>query len=100
MSSWFKRWRQRERDLIRGVDADLVSDNRKRYRLAFGLLGLGFLLSLLDAKVQIPSALRLIVVGMATVSFVAGILLAAWARKEVAFLSKPDPEEPPSMFKQ
>jgi hypothetical protein len=100
MSSWLERWRQRRRDLSQGVDADLVRDNRKRYRLAFGLIGFGFLLGLPDAKIQIPSTLHLIVVVMATVSFIAGLLLAAWARNEAAFLSKPDPEEPPRIFKR
>jgi hypothetical protein len=57
------------------------------------------LLSLLDAKVKIPSSLRLIVVGMAIVSVIAGFLVAAWARQMEAFLSKPAPEEPPRMFK-
>lgn len=100
MSSWFERWPQRQRDLRQGVDADLVRDNRNRYRLAFGLIGFGFLLGLLDAKIQIPGTLRLIVVGMAIASAVAGFSLAAWARQEGAFLSKPDPEEPPRIFKR
>jgi len=100
MSSWFERWRQRQRDLTQGVDADLIRDNRNRYRLAFGLIGFGFLLGLLDARIRIPSMVRLIVVGMAGASLIAGFLLAAWARQEAAFLSKPDPEEPPRIFKR
>jgi len=99
MSSWLERWRHRQRDLAQGADADLVRDNRNRYRLAFGLMGFGFLLSLLDTKVKIPNTLRLIIVGMATASLVAGFLLALWARQMAAFLSKPQPEEPPRMIK-
>jgi hypothetical protein len=99
MLGWFGRWRQRQRDLSQGVDADLVRDNSNRYRLAFGLIGFGFLLSLLDARIKIPSTLRSILMGMAIASVIAGFLLAAWARQERAFLSKPDPEEPPSIFK-
>jgi hypothetical protein len=99
MSSWLVRWRHRQRDLAQGADADLVRDNRNRYRLAFGLMGFGFLLSLLDTEVKIPNALRLIIVCMATVSIVAGFLLALWARQMGAFLSKPEREEPPSVIK-
>ena len=99
MSSWLERWRHRQRDLAQGADANLVRDNRNRYRLAFGLMGFGVLLSLLDTKVKIPNTLRLIVVGIATVFFIAGFLLALWARQMGAFLSKSDPEEPPRMFK-
>jgi hypothetical protein len=62
-------------------------------------MGFGFLLSLLDTKVKIPNTLRLIIVGVATASLVAGFLLALWARQMAAFLSKPQPEEPPRMIK-
>lgn|ERR1700719_1732339 len=100
MLGWFGRWLQRQRDLSRGVDADLVRDNSKRYRRAFGLIGFGFLLSLLDAKIKIPGTLRPTAIGIAIVSIIAGFLLAAWARQERAFLSKPDQEEPPRIFKR
>jgi hypothetical protein len=100
MSSLFERWRQRQRDLDRGVDADLVHDNRNRYRLAFGLIGFGFLLGLLNAKVHLPSRLRWIVLGIGMVSLTAGFLLALWAKEESAFLSKPDPDEAPRIFRQ
>jgi hypothetical protein len=100
MISWFERWRRRQRDLTQGVDADLVRDNRNRYRLALGLIGFAFLLGLLGSRVHIPSTLHSIVVGIAIVSLVAGFLLAAWARQEAAFLSKPDPVDPPRIFKR
>ena len=100
MSNWFERFRERERDLAEGADADLVRDNRNRDKVAFGLIGFACLLSWLSsAKIQIPSTLRSIVAGLAIVSFLVGFFLALWARQEDAFLSKPDPEEPPRMFK-
>ena len=34
--NWLERWRQRQDLLSHGVDADLIRDNRKRYKLAFG----------------------------------------------------------------
>jgi len=50
--NWLERWRQRQDLLSHGVDADLIRDNQKRYRVAFGLLGFGFLLSVLLSKVE------------------------------------------------
>jgi hypothetical protein len=100
MFGWIRRWNQRQRDLTQGVDADLVRENRRRYKLAFGLLGLGLLLVLLGAKVHIPSILRWILSATAGLSFLAGWLLALWAQQEAGFLSKPDPEEPPRIFKR
>ncbi len=99
MNSWFERRLRRRRNLAHGADADLLRDNRRRYRLAFGLFGLGTLLWLLGAKIRVPSVLRSIAVGIGMISVVAGLFLAAWAQQEDAFLSKPDPEEPPRIFK-
>ena len=96
--NWLGRWLERQHDLAVGVDADLVRDNHKRYRLACGLLGFGFVLGLLVSKVHFQGILRLVVGVIATVSFLAGLVLAAWARQEAAFLSKPDHEEPPKIF--
>jgi hypothetical protein len=100
MSGWFERWHQRQRDLAQGGDADLVRGNSNRSRFAVGLIGLGFLIGLLDANIRIPGMLRVIVVGTAILTIIAGFLLALWARQERAFLSKPDVEEPPKIFKQ
>jgi len=95
-----QRWSQRQRDLTRGVDADLVRDNRKRYKVAFGLIGLGLLLAVLGSKVHTPSLVHWVMLDAGGVSTVVGVLMAMWAREESAFLSKPDPEEPPTIFKQ
>jgi hypothetical protein len=100
MFGWIRRWNQRQRDLTRGVDADLVRDNRKRYKLAFGLQGLALFLILLCAKFHIPRTLRWILSAAAGLSFLAGWLLALWAQQEAGFLNKPDPEEPPRIFKR
>jgi len=94
-----ERWQQRQHQLAQGVDAGLVRDNQKRYGLAFGLLGFAFAFGLLASKARLPSTLRLIVGVIGTASFLAGFVLAAWARQEAAFLHKPDPEEPPKIFK-
>jgi hypothetical protein len=97
--NWFDRWQVRQYQLASGVDADLVRDNQKRYRLAFGLLGIGFALGWLATKVHLPDTLRWIVSSVATVSLVAGMVLAGRARQQAGFLRKPDPEEPPKIFK-
>ena len=100
MSGWLQRYSQRQRALSQGVDADLVRGNRKRYKVAFGLIVIGLLLILLGSKVHIPTVLRWILVGAASVSCLAGFLTAMWAQQEAAFLSKPDREEPPTIFKR
>jgi hypothetical protein len=97
--NWLERWRQRQDLLSHGVDADLIRDNQKRYRLAFGLLGFGFLLGVLLSKVRLAETVRLIVSVIAGACFLVGFVLAAWAKQEATFLNKPDPEEPPKIFK-
>lgn len=100
MTGWFERWSRRQRDLARGADADLVRDNGKRYQIAFGLIGLGFLLALLGSQIRPPSPLYWILLGIGGVSVLVGLFTAIWAREESAFLSKPDPEEPARIFKE
>ena len=96
---WFERWSRRQDALARGADADLVRDNRKRYRLAFLLLGFAILLSLLVSKVDLGKQLRLVTSVVAAGSGVAGLFLLMWARQEQVWLHKPDPEVPPKIFK-
>lgn len=100
MSGWLQRWRQRQHDLARGVDADLVRDNGKRYKVAFGLIGLGLLLAVPGSTIHTPSLLHWVLLDAGGVSAVVGFLMAMWAREESAFLDKPDPEEPPTIFKR
>jgi hypothetical protein len=97
--NWWDRWRRRQNQLAQGVDANLVRENQKRYRFAFGLLTFGFALSLLISKTHLQVALRSVVSVVATVCGIAGFALLAWSRQEAAFLSKPEPEEPPKIFK-
>ncbi len=97
--NWWDRWRRRQNQLAQGVDADLVRENQKRYRFAFGLLTFAFALSLLVSKIHLQAALRIVVSVVATVCGVAGFALLAWSRQDAAFLGKPEPEEPPKIFK-
>jgi hypothetical protein len=97
--SWWERWRERQYQLAQGVDANLVRGNHQRFRLAFGLLVFAFLLGILASKFHLPSTLRFIIGVIVIAAVLVGFVLAAWARQEAAFLSKPDPEEPPQIFK-
>ncbi len=48
MPNWWERKAQRERDLAEGVDADLVSANRRRWTLGYKLFAIGALLLATD----------------------------------------------------
>ena len=97
--SWFERWSRRQDELAHGADADLVRDNRRRYRTGFLLLGFAALLSLLVSKIDLGEHLRQAVGVAAAGSGVAGLLLLIWARQEQIVLHKPDPEPPSKIFK-
>jgi hypothetical protein len=76
-----------------------MRSNRRRYRVAFGLIGLAFVLGLIEAKFRLPHVLEITFrVGIGVFGF-AGIVLAKWAQHEHAFLKEPDPERPPEIFR-
>ncbi|MGB0034816.1 MAG: hypothetical protein WBP79_05005 [Candidatus Acidiferrales bacterium] len=93
-----ERRKERQRELASGVDADLVRANKRRTWLSWGLIALAIALYLLTSLFQMSGMPYRIMAGAAAVSLVTGGLLARWAAQEKAFLDKPDPEGPPSMF--
>lgn len=97
--NWLERRIRRQTELAQGIDADLVRDNRKRYKFAIGLLSFAVLLSFLTSKVHLAEPLRPFVGAIAGCSGVAGLVLLVWARQEEIVLNKPDPEDPPNIFK-
>jgi hypothetical protein len=99
MPGWVERWQKRQRELAQGADADLVHSNRRKFRVASSLLGLAFVLGLLDAKIPLPSYVRIAITLGAVISGVGGIVLMKWAQQEDVFLTRPDPEGPPEIFK-
>jgi hypothetical protein len=99
MHGWFERWQKRRRELAEGTDADLMQSNRRRFRVAFGLIGLAFVMGLIDAKVRLPATLEIVFRVGAGISGVVGIVLAKWAQQEHTFLTRPDLEGPPEIFK-
>jgi hypothetical protein len=99
MRGWVKRWQKRQRDLAEGADADLMQSNRRRFRGAFCLIGLAVVLGLISAKFRLPPTLKLVFRVGAGISGVVGVVLAKWAQQEHAFLTRPDPEGMPEIFK-
>ena len=95
---WAERCRKREQELAEGADADLLQANRRRFRMAFVLVGIAVVLGPLGAKLHLPSMLSVVFRVAAGISAVSGIVLGMWAREEHGFLTKPDPERPPEIF--
>jgi hypothetical protein len=99
MADWLERWRKRQREIAEGTDADLVRANRTRFRVAFGLVGVGFILIILGGKLHLTGRLGTVLRVIAAVSVVVGFVLGRWARSEHEFLTRPDPEGPPEIFR-
>ena len=79
MSGWFDRRQQRLRELQQGADADLVRENHKRWKLAWRLSGLGFLLCTAQTKVKLPTVWHNIVFWSSATTFLVGVVLLRWA---------------------
>jgi len=86
-------------ELADGADADLVRANRRRYRLAFSLIGLALALTAIDAKAHLPKVLDIAFRGAAVSCFVVGFVVGRWALAERQILNRPDPEGPPEIFR-
>jgi protein-S-isoprenylcysteine O-methyltransferase Ste14 len=99
MLRWLERWQQRDRELREGVDADLVRDNRKRWKRAFCLITCGLFLFGVQSVIKLSGYWHDIAVAITMIFFSAGFFLGYWARAEKAFLDKPTPEEPPRLWK-
>ena len=99
MPSWLERWEKRHRELAEGADTELMQANRRRFRLAFALIGVGFALAVLGGKLHLPSTFDAAVRVIAGAAVVIGFVLGRWARQEREFLTQPDPEGPPEIFR-
>jgi len=96
--SWLRRYQQRQRDLARGVDADLVRDNRNRLRWA-AYLSCALAFPAIAHILSLPQALRIAADMIAIPCAIVAIVLFPWSMATNRFLRKPDPEPPPSIFK-
>ena len=72
---------------------------RRRFKLAFGLIGLASVLGLIYSKFHLPVTLKTVLGVAAGISGVIGFVLAKWAQHELDFLTDPDPEGPPELFR-
>ena len=99
MSRWLRRRQQRERDLRSGVDADLVQANRRRGAFSLYFFAAAFLMVMLQTIIKFTAPWHLIALGLTCLFFLCGAGLGHWTYSERAFLSKPEPEEPPKLFK-
>jgi UDP-N-acetylmuramyl pentapeptide phosphotransferase/UDP-N-acetylglucosamine-1-phosphate transferase len=100
MNNWWQRSEQRRRELAQGVDADLVQANRKRFWTSLCLIGIAGIVGVIDSRLNLPRALHLILRCAAVVFGLVGIVMAKWAQHEHEFLTSPDPEKPPTVFKE
>ncbi len=99
MLEGFDRYLRRQRDLATGVDADLVQGNRRKFRLAISLIGVAFLLLGIDRIIKPHGLIQEVFGWLLGVLLVSGTLIAMWAGQERAFLDKPEPKKPSSLFK-
>jgi hypothetical protein len=99
MWEWLERWQRRQRDLQEGADADLVRDNRRRWKICWWLMGCSFILIGIQAVVKFSDPWHTIAVTVTMVCLVGGVLFGHWARAEKSFLERPNPKEPPRLWK-
>lgn len=99
MWGWIQRRQQRDYDLKRGVDADLVKGNQRRWKLTALLFGLGFASLGVMALGHFTGLLNQIAVSITMAFFLGAMLLGNLARAWGVFLDKPDPKEPPRLWK-
>jgi hypothetical protein len=99
MWDWWRQQRQRDEDIARGADADLFADNRRRWKLAGRFVVAACLLMASLAVFGLSGRLHKIFVTVIALCFVSAFFLVQWAKAERGFLNKPDPKEPPRIFK-
>jgi hypothetical protein len=99
MADWLERCSKRQSGIAEVTDADLRQANRTRFRVAFSLVGIGFILMVLGGKLHLAGRLDTVLRVIASVSVVVGFVLGRWARSEREFLTRPDQEGPPEIFR-
>jgi hypothetical protein len=99
MWDWIHRSQQRQRDLQQGVDADLVQANRRRWKLCAWLFGLFFVSIGVQAFAKFSGIVDRIALGITAVLLFGAIILGRWASAWAEFLDRPDPKEPPRLWK-
>lgn len=99
MFQYLQRMHQRQRELRLGVDADLVRDNRRRWKQCLVFFGCGFATLGVYAHVTLRGFWQDVAVTVIMLFFATAMFLGYWARAEHLFLNRPDPKEPPRLWK-
>jgi len=98
--SWVQRWLERRNQIARGADAQLFAENARRFRWWAALLVAGCLLSWLDLKLPLAHAAHIALNIVVFILLGVSVFLFRWAQAQDSFLRRPDPEDPPSIFKK
>lgn len=98
MRNWLGRHAKGECELAIGVDSTVVQANRRRYRLAWWLIAVSFVLAALTGAVDLSGGLGWILNLLTITVFLSGFILLQWAKQERAHLHKADPRKPPSIL--
>jgi hypothetical protein len=98
MAHWLSRWTQRQHDLEKGVDADLVRASNRTLGFAFCLLAAAGLLQALRL-VTMPSWFAKTSNAISICLLLVGAVLVRVASAQRWYLNKPDPEPRQSLFK-
>jgi hypothetical protein len=99
MWNWLERRLQRQDDLDRGVDSDLVRGNRKKWKIAALLFAVSMLFFGIRSLVLISARVQKVFDVIGATLLVLGFVIGRWAWREFAFLNQPEPKEPSRLFK-
>jgi hypothetical protein len=86
---WFSRWRERQKELAAGVDADLIEENRKRRNLALALLVCALLLVAIQATMKLSGMASEIAVALTITCFLGSFVLGRWGGPNTSFCTAP-----------
>lgn len=100
MANWLHRYIRRQAELSQGVDSNLLPDNRTRWLRGTAAIAVAFALRWLAAEVQLSGITVWVVIGLAIALLLYGFFLLIWTNEQSAFLDKPEPEKPLTLFKR
>lgn len=81
------------------MDADLVRVSHRRFVVSLRLFAVAVVLVGVDWAAHLQGRTHDVVIWIAIGFFVTGAVGIRWASAEETFLHRPDPKEPPSLFK-
>jgi uncharacterized membrane protein len=81
------------------VNADLWRDNRRRWKISILLIAISVVVAFVMAGLRPTGLVKNVFVGGAMAFFIAGIVGLRWAGQQAYFLRRPEPKDPPSLWK-